>query len=493
MAKTPRVLAQLTAQDFYRFLQCPHWPYWERFGDAKDRRALTAAEEDRLADGLEHEKRVVEGLYPDVKSVRITRREDGFARTLELMREGVPAIYQGWLMHGEWVGRPDILERRTGKSRLGKWYYVPVDVKRAHEMRKDHKAQLTFYAVLLEKIQGIFPQHPEVINGDSERLAFDAEEFLPEFKSLAEALERIRGGERPEPVYRKSCTDTSPWGTACFRLAKETNDIALIFNVDVRKLRALRSAGIRTVDDAAELDPSALEGETGLSLRSLQSIQRQARSLRDSRVMVKEPYVDPAKGLEIHFDIESHPPTDRDYLYGLLLREPTGDRYLSFIAAKPEDEEKMWRAFLSWLSTLPKEFTVFHYAAYEPQRLEVLARRYGDQDHPDLARFVSHFVDLKEDVRNHLVFPLYFYSLKSIGKFLGFGWQGSVKGGGDSIVAYDRWLSSKRAAELEAIIAYNEEDVRATAFVLDWMRAYAKTAGEFAEPYPWTGRGSRST
>lgn len=489
MAKAQRASAPLTAQDYYRFLQCPHWPYWERFGNLRDRRALTEAEEERLADGLEHEKRVVKAEYPELKTVRVTRRDDGFRRTLDLMRAGVPAIYQGWLMDGDRVGRPDLLERRTGKSRFGNWYYVPVDVKRAHELRKEHKAQLTFYATLLEKIQGIFPQHPEVINGDGERLSFDAEEFLPEFRTLTELLERIRGGERPEPVYRKSCTDVSPWGEACFRLAKAENDIALLFNVDVRRLRALRDAGIRTVDDAADMDPSSLEGTSpGLTLRSLQSIQRQARSLREQVVLVKEGYKDPTKGLELHFDIESHPPTDTDYLYGLLVRGPEGDRYLSFVAERPEDEGKMWRAFLAWLSTLPKEFTVFHYAAYEPQRLGVLSRRYGDEGHPDLERFVARFVDLKEDVRDHLVFPLYFYSLKSIGKFLGFAWKGNVKGGGDSIVAYDKWLKSKRRSILTSIVDYNREDVQATAFLLDWMRAYAAQEREYREPYPWSGK-----
>ena len=476
----------LSAQDFYRFLQCPHWPYWERFGDPKDRRPLTEAEEERNADGLEHERRIVEQQFGSMEAVEVSSSEEGFASTLALMKKGVPLIYQAWLMDGDWVGRPDVLERHEGESRLGSWYYAPVDIKRAHEVRKEHKAQLTFYALLLERIQGVFPRDTAIVNGDGDRLPVEADAFVAEFQDLLKKIQRIRAGERPEPVYRKACVDTSPWGEACFRLAKETNDIALIFNVDVKKLQSLRSCGVLTVEDAAELNPETLEGcAPHLTLKGLESVKRQARSLRDNTVIVRKSFEDPTLGMEIHFDIESHPPTDRDYLYGFWLRDAAGERPQSFLAERPEDEEAMWRAFMDWLPTLPADYTVYHYAAYEPSRLTILSRRYGDEASPWLARFRSRLVDLKEKAREHAVFPLYFYSLKKICTFLGFAWEGEVKGGGESVVAYDKWLREGDRRVLNAICQYNQEDVRATAFLLDWLRAYAKGVTEYAKPYPW--------
>ncbi len=479
----------LTASDYYRFFQCPHWPYWERFGDRKDRRPLTEAEEERQADGLEHERKIVEQQFGTAETVMAKDAEEGFPLTLALMQKGAPLIYQGWLMDGDWVGKPDVLERRDGESKFGAWYYAPVDIKRAHELKKEHKAQLAFYATLLEHIQGTFPSGAAIVNGDGERLSFDASSFVVEFAELTEQIQRIRAGERPEPVYRKSCVDTSPWGDACFRLASEHNDIALLFNVDVKKLRSLRSCGIRTVDDAAELNPEALEGcAPSLTLRGLESVKRQARSLRDKTVIIREPFKDANVGMEIHFDIESHPPTDVDYLYGFWLRDVTGERPQSFLVERPEDEGKMWRAFLEWLSTLPSEYTVYHYAAYEKTRLQVLAKRYGDEKNPWLERFSARLTDLKEIARQCAVFPLYFYSLKKICGFLGFAWEGDVKGGGESVVAYDRWLREGNRDILNAICQYNGEDVRATAFLLDWLRAYAGEITEYAEPYPWVKR-----
>lgn len=476
----------LTATDFYRYIQCPHWPYWERFGNRADRRDLTEFEEQRLADGLDHEARVVKELYGVYSSVSAATPAEGFEATRELMRQGVPTIYQGWLMDGEWVGRPDILERHEGQSALGSWHYVPVDVKRAHELKKEHIFQLMFYSALLEKIQKRFPSHPAILNGDGERLEIEPQEYAAEFREIAEKLGRITAGERPDPVYRKSCEDTSPWGKACFRLAKEHDDIALLFNVDINKLVFLREHGIRTIYDAAELDPATLEGQApGVTLRALQSIQRQARSLVDQSVIIKKGWTHEMVGLEIHFDIESHPMTDTDYLYGFWIKEHGEGRYISFLAERPEDEEKMWKEFLAWLPTLPAEYTVYHYAAYEASRLTILGKRYGDTENPELLRFRTKLVDLKEGAREHAVYPLYFYSLKNICKFLGFSWTSSVKSGGASIGAYENWIATQDHAILDDIVCYNRDDVRATAHLLAWLNTYARQETVYGNPYPW--------
>ncbi len=476
----------LTATDFYRYIQCPHWPYWERFGDRQDRRTLTEVEEQRLADGLDHETRIVQKTYGDFSSVSAHTSEDGFEATWKLMQQGVPTIYQGWLREGDWVGRPDILERHEGKSALGTWHYVPVDVKRAHEVKKEHVFQLMFYSTLLEKLQGYFPPHPAILNGDGERLEMNASEHIKEFCEITTTLERIIAGERPEPVYRKTCEDTSPWGKACFRLAKEHDDIALLFNVDVKKLVFLRQHGVRTIFDAADLDPASLEGQApGITRKALQSVQRQARSLVDQSVIIKKAWAHQTVGLEIHFDIESHPMTDTDYLYGFWIKDGGEGRYLSFLAERPEEEEKMWKDFLAWLSTLPPDYTIYHYAAYEAVRLKTLSKRYGDMDNSFLKHFQTRLVDLKEGAREHVVYPLYFYSLKTICKFLGFAWTSAVKSGGASIGAYEHWIASQDHTVLDDIVCYNRDDVRATAHLLAWLHAYARQEAVYAKPYPW--------
>jgi uncharacterized protein len=234
------------------------------------------------------------------------------------------------------------------------------------------------------------------------------------------------------------------------------------------------------------MDPVQFEGrEPGLTLRGLQAIQRQARSLREESVIVKKPFTQRTEGLEIHFDIESHPPTDTDYLYGFWIVENGVGRYESFVSESPEGEREMWKKFLAWLELLPAEYTVFHYAAYEHTRLAQLAERYGDMGSVWLEKFRSRFVDLKELAREHAVFPLYFYSLKKICQFLGFRWEGEVKGGAQSVTQFDEWLKTGERPVLQAIIQYNREDVQATAHLLAWLQRYAAAEGVYRKPYPW--------
>ena len=477
----------LTDQDVYHYINCPHWPYWERFGDAALRRPLPLDEEARLADRLGEERALVQRLFPAFQEVVATDLQEACEHTLQLMQAGVEVIYRGCLQNDGWSSRPDLLLRAEGKSVFGDYYYVPWNLRRGHELKKEYKAELMTHVSLLEIIQRRFPREPGTITADGERFSFDAAEMVGEWQEIKAALERIEGGERPDPVYRKSCEDTSPWGRACFQLAAEGNDIALLFNVDVRKLQALRSLGIRTVDEAAEMDPVQYEGQIpGLTLRALQAVQRQARSLREMSVIIREPFTHETAGAEIHFDIESYPPLDIDYLYGFWMFQDGVGSYRSFVAEKPEDEEKLWKDFLAWLPTLPSTYTVYHYANYEATRLMVLAARYGDTENPWLERFIDSMFDLKEAARDHAVFPLYFYSLKKICQFLGFDWSGEVKNGGDSISVFRRWLQTGDRAILESLLQYNQDDVEATVFLLNWLKRYAQQETVYSSPYPWS-------
>lgn len=481
----------LTATDFYRFVQCPHWPYYERFATQDERalrREVTSSELNRMENGVAHERDVVQKLLnvgPVEEGPQTKDPIADAAATMELMLKGVPFIYQGTLTDGDWTGRPDLLERHEGESSLGAWFYVPVDVKSTHAIEKYQKLQLVFYATLLERAQGRFPAEPAIINHDGERIPFDASAMTLEFETFVTELERIRAGEKPDPVLRKSCYDTGPWGNVCERFAKETNDIALLFNVDVKKLRLLRGLGVRTIQDAAEMNIEALDGAApGLRLHGLEVMKRQAQALITKSVIIREPITLPTPPLEIHFDIESDPPNDTDYLYGFLIRQPDGTQnYRAFIAESLEKERDMWNEFLAWLETLPSEYVVYHYSMYEMTRLALLEKRYGGSAWLNLFR--ANMVDLKELVTHSVTFPLYFYGLKYIAKFLGFSWSGDVKGGGQSVDVFEQYLETGDRKLLDSIVQYNEDDVKATAYLKDWMVKYAKEVTEYEPPFEW--------
>jgi predicted RecB family nuclease len=489
----------ITATDFYRYLVCPHWPWFERHANAEDRalkRELTRGEERRLDDGYSHERDVMQELFAtqSVKALGETGNVQAlFAATKQAMEEGAAFIYQGTLLHGDWLGRPDILMRVDGASTLGNWHYVPVDIKTAHELKPAHRHQLYFYSVQLEAIQGVFPEKAGIVNRDKQWFWFEPSEHRKDFEEVLAQIQRIDAGEKPPLVLRKTCMDVSPWGKACQHQAEEAQDIALLYNVDVKKLAFLRAMGIHTVQDAAELSVESLAGSApGLTARSLEVARLQARALRDGTVFIKEPSAFPSSRCELYFDIESDLPNDADYLYGFLINDETGVRYERMLAERPEQEGEMWRAFLTWLTALPSEYVVYHYAPYEVMRLNLLESRYGGSE--ALNVFRERMIDLKPMVTKRVTFPLYFYGLKYMCKFLGFRWTGELQSGGESIEWYERWCETGDRSILDQIVHYNEDDVYATKFLKEWLERFGHAVTSYDPPYAWkapTPRGAR--
>ncbi len=481
----------ITATDIYKYFQCPHWPYYDRFATKEEkiyRREQTSGEKTRQEDGVAHEEKIIKEV---LKGQEVANVEVGIdpikacEETMQFMRKGVHWIYQGTLTYGNRTGRPDLLERREGRSDFGLWYYIPVDVKTSVHLQKYQKMQLTFYAELLKVLQGKMPEEAVIINIKGACISFAPADILSEFHRLMKDLERSVFGEKPPPVLRKNCYDVGVWGRICQRYAEETEDIALLYKVDIQKLKSLRSLGIRNIRDAAMIDPDTLAGQAkGLTRHGLEVIVAQAQSLLHQHVIIRKPVELVSKGLEIHFDIESDPPNDVDYLFGFLIREEAGDRYQAFVAESLKEEEKMWRGFLAWIETLPLEYTVYHFASFERVRLGVMEQRYGGSHWLDLFR--SQMVDLREYASSYVTFPLYFYGLKYIAKFLGFHWRNTeVTTGGESVDQFERYLETGDRALLDAIVMYNEDDVRATALLKDWLVKYAHESRVYEKPFPW--------
>jgi uncharacterized protein len=449
------------------------------------------AREELMQGKLAKEKVIARKRYGKLSLVSGKTMKQRAEKTLRLMKRGVATIYGGCLLDEKMVGSPTLLVRKEQPSVFGEWSYLPVVVKRKHVLRKEDHLQLGWQAELLVKIQGVLPTEAFILGPDGGLLPSAPADAELEVKEIIHELERIAGGECPEPTLRKACVDVSPWGACCLELAERTGDIALLFQVNRRQREALRQIGILTVEQALAMDPSQLSGkDPRLTLKSLQAIQRQARSLQETAIIIRAPFKPPALTYEIHFDIESYPPTDTDYLFGCLARDRQAgtEDYIPFVARRLGDEKRLWVNFLKWTETLPAAYVVYHYSMYERERLDVLAERYGTKEHAGLTRFASSMVDLNEVLKDHAAFPLYIYSLKNIGALIGATWEGAVSHGADSVGVYKRWLTKKRPKDLEALIAYNKEDTWATAKLLDWLTAYAAKEGIYHQPFPWEAK-----
>lgn len=460
----PRIITQ---RSFYQYLKCPNWVYFDVHSDepAPHEPLLALLTEQGLVSQKQRE--LLDGR-PDVAEVIYEDPEEASMQTLQFMREGRSTIYRATLIDKHWIGTPDVLEKVEGRSRLGEWYYVAADFKGSREMRDDFAFQGCFYAELLERVQGVKPQRGYVITPDKAVLPYDVVAFENEYKLTLDGIERIVAGERPAHFVTSGCKQ-SPWFVKCRGLSESCNDLSLLNRVWREEVAALEAAGVKTVDELAAASLENLSHRApGLRRERVERMRDQALALKNGKHLITGMVDFPAGKRAVYFDIESDPLRDLDYLFGVLVVDGSQSEYRSFFAESPEGQERMWREFTGFLES---EFDtpVYHYGTFEADVLRRFAARYGSSA---IAReaMERNLIDVNMALRPAVIFPLTFYSLKDIASYLGFSWRADDASGANSVIWFEKWLASKDDLLKRKILEYNEDDVRATWKLKEWLQ-----------------------
>jgi predicted RecB family nuclease len=288
-----------------------------------------------------------------------------------------------------------------------------------------------------------------------------------------------------QPIFTDEC-ESCPWLDYCRDVAGESVASGQIKSgrLSVREWAALADAGVVSIEDLAGLDPSdpALQSSylpevTHLKdpLGRLGTAIRRARMIRDGRNLEREttgPISVPRADVEIDFDIEWDP-DDHVYLWGALVNRAGEEPVYHPVVAWRELDDAgaiaLAESFATWLraqitaaTAAGRSLLVYHYAHPEPAYLK---RLLGE---PAVADLLAHFVDLLPIIREHY-FGLFGLGIKKVAPEFGFKWRDEDPGGLQSQL----WLMEARAADDEVtrltgqkrILAYNEDDVRATAAI----------------------------
>ncbi len=459
---------KLTGDHFYKFFQCPHWLWYDIYGDQTKKGKIPPLIDMINRSGLKHQQEVLKSRkFEEIKPELFRDLDEAFLATLEMMKQG-KNIYHGVLMDENWVGMPDLLEARPGKSNFGDHYYVVYDIKNTHDIKDEFKFQLVFYNLILERLQGVLPKDGYIINSNGEERSFMTEDFLEYFHLTKDKIEKILEGEKPPPFLKSGCKH-SPWYSLCVEETKGCGDVSLIYRLSQNDQRRFYEVGIRTVDDLAKANLEDLRYKMeDWPFDKLMRFYNQAQVLVSEKPMIIKKPDFPAVANEIHFDIESDPTEGIDYLLGILIKK--SDRiaeYKYFLAQDKKDEERIWREFLDFLEGLD-DFVIYHYSFYEREVFSRLGQKYGISRELE-NKFKNNTIDLHWLLVNSVILPLYFYSLKDVAKYLGFKWESSDAGGAESVVWYNDWLKTGDQKIMDKIIKYNEDDVRATLFVKEWL------------------------
>ena len=469
----------LKSEHFYKFFLCPHWIWYDIYEDQKKHKHVPPVLEMLYSGKVREPQSILPAKeFEEIKPELYQDLDEAFLATLELMKQG-RNIYKPVLMDGHWVGEPDFIERRpmaelkavdrTAKSIFGDWYYVSYDIRNDPELKDEYKFPLVFASLILEKIQGARPQEAYILNADGEAKSFLIEPFLDKFQLTLKEIEKILEGEKPPPFIKGGCK-RSPWFAICEEETKGCQDVSLIHGISQRDQRDFYEMGIKTVGQLAEKDLKSLETELeGWNYDKLLRVRNQAEVLISGQPLITQHYNFPEVKNEIYFDVESDPTRGIDFLFGLLVKKQnrkTAD-FEYFLAKEKEDEKKMWEDFLEFLSKLD-DFVIYHYSYYEKHVLQRLEKRYGAP--ADLMKkFRDNSLDLYNITTSSVILPIYFYSLKDVAGFIGYKWQDEGAGGGEAVTWYDQWLETGKKEFLNKLIKYNEDDVRATLMIKEWL------------------------
>ena len=407
--------------------------------------------------------------------------------TVEAMKRGDDVIYQAAFFDGVWLGYADFLRKVPQETLLGGFGYEAVDTKLARTEKPEYLIQLAMYSAQIAAIQGAAPIQMHVVLGDGREVSFRVAEFEYYFRRAKQRFESFAGvGKRDTSAdpcnYCKYCS----WRDICDEEWQRTEHLSLVAGITRNQIRKLRAAGVGKLSDLAGLPAGSriprMPEEVSSKLQSQARLQLEAKTsgkrsfevlpVSDGRGFLRMPK---PSANDIFFDIEGDPlyPGKLEYLFGCYFREGGKDRLLPIWAhdhvSEREAVAELLAFFTGHLAGHP-DAHIYHYAAYEVSALKRLTAKYavGEFALDQLLR--SHrFVDLYKVVREGVRVSEPNYSIKSIEKFYMPKRETDIAAGADSIVAYERFRETGDQAELDAIWAYNQDDLKSTLLLQEWL------------------------
>jgi len=506
----------LSASDLNNFLECTHLTHLD-LEVASGRLELEATRTDAsdllARKGDEYEAAYLQSLR-DAGTQVVEIEADGdrgvaAQATLDAMRSGAQRIYQAPLAHGRWRGVADFLERVERPSPLlGGYSYEVADTKLARRVKPYFLIQLCFYSELLAELQGIAPRDMHVILGTRKRETFRVDEFSAYYRRIKHELSQLLAagvpGTYPDPVSHCSLCR---WSAHCDARRVADDHLSLVARMRREQIVRLKEAGITSVAALAAAEPpnrparigaepfEKLLGQARLQVRYRETGEHSYELLPLEAKCGFARLPRPSRH-DLYFDIEGDPYFEGglEYLFGVGWVDEQGEsRFKPFWAEDRTTEKVAFEQLIDFLiDRLDRDpdLHIYHYAAYETSALKRLMGQHGTREE-EVDRLLRGevFVDLYPIVCQALQISQPGYSIKKLEAFYMAQRETAVTDGGDSIIKFEEWLESRDGRLLEEIERYNEDDVRSTQLLRDWLLERRQEAIErLGAEIPWRER-----
>ena len=423
--------------------------------------------------GVEHEDEISEEyrelLPTNFKQIQTPTMKAKFKICLdEMVNKKTRILYDAplFFLSESILGKPDILEKRKGKSLFGSHHYVIKEIKSAKIIQRHHILQAAFYNLLIGHIQQKIPKYFYVINGEKKETTYcyaDYEWSLIETLKLI--MEILQQKIKPHPYYNNT---PYPWLGYGNKIAIKENGISLIIGIKEKKQEILRQHGFKTINQIASCNISKLASVHKIGNMAKQ-FQSQAQAVKHNKAIKKIDFIFPKRKTEVFLDFEGEFGGNEIYLIGMLIREDKKIRYISF--TRGSDEKKIWRDFLKFIKK-QNNYVIYHWHNYEKRHMKRMGQEYKTSKKIlDSIFSENNILDLRLIATSAFAFPTYKNDLKSIAKWMGFRWTESDINGANVQGLFDEYLNDPRKNKqfLQMVLDYNKDDCEATMVIKDWL------------------------
>ncbi|WP_132992739.1 TM0106 family RecB-like putative nuclease [Gordonia zhaorongruii] len=320
-------------------------------------------------------------------------------------------------------------------------------------------------------------------------------DVLAEYEQIFARRQAIVDGTITTEPRRIGECRSCQWWPRCEQELVERRDVSLV--VGGSQTLVLRAAGIATVDALADYRGAPPEDWPGAAQFGDAIIS--ARCWVDGIPLVRRVSRPTVQRADIEVDIDMESYSERGaYMWGTLLTDTTDPdrpvRYRPFVTWDPlptQDEGRSFAEFWAWLTaereaahSAGKTFAAYCYSQQAENRW---LRGSADRFHPDVpgvpARaevdaFIGsgEWVDIFEAVGRNFVCPRG-KGLKRVAPVAGFHWRDDEAGGEASMEWYSAAVGLDGGptdeSQRERLCVYNEDDVRATKALREWISSDA--------------------
>ncbi len=380
-----------------------------------------------------------------------------------------------------WESQLDALERCAAPKRGKGIQLVPIRFSPTRQAVVKDKLLLAFDALVLARMTDCDVPIGRLFHGASYvPLKVRIPPLEGTVRRLIDQVNRcLSSNNPPEPVLSRRCDDCE-FRPECWRKAIEKDDLSLLAGMTEKERKRFNGKGIFTVTQLSYTFRPRRRPKRFTPKSEKYHHALKALAIRERKVHVVGHPELKLEGTPVYLDVEALPECDFYYLIGVRIPTTDGLAQHSFWADSPEDQQRIWEAFLNLLATVENP-RLIHYGNFEAIFLRRLRARYGCPAGETVETAIARPFNLISLIFAHIYFPTYSNALKDLARFVGFEWSEPTAGGAQAVMWRTEWEQSHDPALKYKLVNYNAEDCEGLRRLVNFVSTLSTPPGASAD------------